>query len=65
MKTYVVTCDRCKKATNNKYREFKYVITKHENNFTSLCSEHELDLCGECYTDIINCIYKNKKKEDS
>lgn len=54
----MVTCDRCKKVTNNKYREFEYVITKHENNFTSLYAEHKLDLCEECYTDIINCIYK-------
>ena len=65
MKTYVVTCDRCKKVTNNKYKEFEYVTTKHENNFTSLYVKHELDLCEECYTDIINCIYKKIKKEDS
>ena len=58
MKTYAVICDRCKKITNNKYREFEYVITKRENNSTSLYAKHELDLCEECYTDIINCIYK-------
>lgn len=57
MKTYMVTCDRCKKKIDNKYKEFKYVTTEHENDFTTLYVENELDLCEECYKEITNCIY--------
>ena len=57
MKKQEVICDRCKKKINNKYKEFKYATTEHENNFTIFYVKNGLDLCEDCYKEIINCIY--------
>ena len=57
MRKQEVICDRCKKKIKIKFRTFEYTSAEIINDVKIMQVTNELDLCPNCYEDIIDYIY--------